>query len=226
MRDALTCQELSQLVRNRPAEVHLVSFSADGRFVLAAALGDTRIQIWDTVGKSLLQSTVLSGSSRAGAPAFALDSRRVVAGTGDGKLMIWAATNGQELLTWPAHRHPIGAVALSPDGQQIASTAGAEADARIWDAVTGRPRLSLRGHKGEVLCLTFSPDGTRMVTGSWDRTAKLWDTSNGQELLTLKGHQDAVTCAAFSRDGSRLVTASRDGTLKIWDAPRTEPAAQ
>ena len=35
---------------------------------------------------------------------------------------------------------------------------------------------------------SFSPDGSRIVTGSWDKTAKVWDAENGAEVLTLKGH--------------------------------------
>jgi WD40 repeat protein len=65
---------------------------------------------------------------------------------------------------------------------------------------------------------SFSPDGSRVVTGSWDRTAKVWDAKTGAELLTLKGHASHVRSASFSRDGSRIVTASSDNTAKVWDA--------
>ena len=36
--------------------------------------------------------------------------------------------------------------------------------------------------------MSFSPDGTRIVTGSYDKTAKVWDARTGTPLLELKGH--------------------------------------
>ena len=65
--------------------------------------------------------------------------------------------------------------------------------------------------------VAFSPDGTRIVTGSWDRTAKVWDARTGAPLLELKGTQ-TVNSVAFSPDGRRIVTGSWDGTAKVWDA--------
>ena len=48
--------------------------------------------------------------------------------------------------------------------------------------------FTLYGHTGEVTSVAFSPDGTRIVTGSWDKTAKVWDAQTGTPLLDLKGH--------------------------------------
>jgi eukaryotic-like serine/threonine-protein kinase len=78
--------------------------------------------------------------------------------------------------------------------------------------------LALKGHTNFVASASFSPDGSRVLTGSFDRTAKIWDATSGADLLTLKGHADHVRSASFSRDGSRIVTASDDQTAKVWDA--------
>jgi WD40 repeat protein len=89
----------------------------------------------------------------------------------------------------------------------------------VWDAKTGAEVLTLKGHTRAVFAASFSADGTRIVTGSWDRTAKVWDAKSGAEVLTLKGHTDSVTAASFSADGTRIVTGSWDQTAKAWDAP-------
>ena len=47
--------------------------------------------------------------------------------------------------------------------------------------------LTLRGHGGGVESASFSADGSRIVTGSWDKTAKVWDAKTGEVLLTLNG---------------------------------------
>jgi WD40 repeat protein len=77
--------------------------------------------------------------------------------------------------------------------------------------------LTLKGHTSWVHAASRSPDGSRVLTGSWDRTAKVWDSS-GAEVLTLRGHTGEVFAASWSPDGSRVLTGSWDKTAKVWDA--------
>ncbi|HJZ54208.1 MAG TPA: hypothetical protein VKE74_04590, partial [Gemmataceae bacterium] len=78
--------------------------------------------------------------------------------------------------------------------------------------------LTLKGHTGMVYSASFSADGTRVVTGSYDRTARVWDAKTGTEVLTLQGHTGVVSSASFSVDGTRVVTGSWDKTARVWDA--------
>ena len=57
----------------------------------------------------------------------------------------------------------------------------------MWDARTGHLLLELKGQTGRVDSVSFSPDGTRILTGSWDKTARVWDARTGQLLLELSG---------------------------------------
>ena len=79
------------------------------------------------------------------------------------------------------------------------------------------PLVATLPHGGVVYHSIFSPDGTRILTGSWDKTAKLWEVSSGKLLLSLV-HQSAVNAVKFSPDGTRILTASADKTAKLWDA--------
>ena len=76
----------------------------------------------------------------------------------------------------------------------------------------------LKGHRRAISSLWLSPDGTRIVTGSWDKTAKVWDVLTGDLLFDLEGHTGPVRSVAFSPDGLRIVTGSFDQTAKMWDA--------
>jgi WD40 repeat protein/TPR repeat protein len=76
----------------------------------------------------------------------------------------------------------------------------------------------LSGHGELVRSAAYSPDGTRIVTGSYDKTARIWDARTGVQLAVLSGHGDVVRSAAYSPDGKRIVTASADKTARIWDA--------
>ena len=79
-------------------------------------------------------------------------------------------------------------------------------------------RLALVGHVGLMSGVAFSPDGSRIVSGSWDKTARVWDVATGVALATLSGHKSWVNSAAFSPDGNRIVSASWDKTARVWDA--------
>ncbi|KAJ6196293.1 WD40-repeat-containing domain protein [Bipolaris maydis] len=85
--------------------------------------------------------------------------------------------------------------------------------ASTWDACL----QTLEGHRGTVSSVAFSHDSSRIVSGSFDRTAKIWDASSGACLLTLRDHDEAVSSVAFSHNSSRVVSGSHDTTAKIWD---------
>ena len=55
-------------------------------------------------------------------------------------------------------------VALSPDGQRLAS-GSYDKTVKIWDIANGQELLSLKGHGSWVMSVTFSPDGGRRGFG-------------------------------------------------------------
>jgi WD40 repeat protein len=108
-------------------------------------------------------------------------------------------------------------VAVSPDGQRLANSAGAEV--KILDAQTGQELLSLKGHTSGVNSVVFSPDGQRLASSSGDPffpgEVKVWDAQTGQELLTLKAGEFEVV--VFSPNG-HLLASQANGRVTIWDA--------
>ncbi|KAL4767498.1 hypothetical protein BDW60DRAFT_147648 [Aspergillus nidulans var. acristatus] len=114
------------------------------------------------------------------------------------------------------HRGSVYAVALSPDGQTIAS-ASKDTTICLWDTATGAVNQTLAGHGGPVNTVVFSPDGQMVASASKDRTIRLWDTATGAAKRTLEGHEDSVNMVAFSPDGQTVASASRDTTIQLWD---------
>ena len=77
--------------------------------------------------------------------------------------------------TWTGHRGRIQAIALSPNGQVLAS-AGHDG-VRLWNAQTGRLLRHFKEHSDRVNVVAFSPDGKYFASGGFDRVVNLWEIS-------------------------------------------------
>ncbi|WP_437836221.1 phosphorylase family protein [Sorangium sp. So ce1153] len=118
---------------------------------------------------------------------------------------------------------PCMAVAVSPDGQLIASV-HRNGSVWLWDVATGVARRALTAHASWVRSVAFSPDGTLLASGSSDTTIRLWDVATGKELRVLRGHVAAVRSLAFSPDGTLLASTGNDSTVRLWEvAAAAEP---
>jgi WD40 repeat protein/tRNA A-37 threonylcarbamoyl transferase component Bud32 len=121
--------------------------------------------------------------------------------------------------TLKGHGSMVHAIAISPDGQLVASGSN-DNTVKLWQIATGKLVRTLggwfSGHSSMVNAIAFSPDGDLLATGSWDDTIKLWQVSTGKELYTLTGHSNWVNSVAFSPDGQLLVSGSADCTIKLW----------
>ena len=119
------------------------------------------------------------------------------------------------LFTLRGHTNQVTCVALTADGQVLASASG-DKTIKLWDARTGQELRTLRDTNW-VTSVAFAADGQVLASASWD-TVKLWDARTGKVVRTLRGHTADVTSVAFAADGKVLASASRDKTVKLWDA--------
>ncbi len=115
----------------------------------------------------------------------------------------------------------VNAVAISPDGEIIAS-GGDDKTVKLWKLETGELIYTLSGHSHFIKSVAFSPDGEILATGSDDRTIKLWNVSTGEEICTLLGHDHTVKSVTFHPDGQILASGSWDKTIKLWDIQTRE----
>ncbi len=135
----------------------------------------------------------------------------------DQVVRLWDIRNG-EYTSFRGHTNAIRAVALSPDGQFLASGGSSDDPTiKLWSVRNGQCLRNLAGHPDGIWALVFSPDGHILASSSTDQTIRLWSTLTGQCLKILEGHTYWVTSLALISRQSILVSASFDRTIKFWD---------
>lgn len=108
-------------------------------------------------------------------------------------------------------------VALSPDGQKLAST-GAATTTTILGRTAGQANLKdLGGAVGVFSSVAISPDGEVAAFGGEDDSIGLFSLGVGAIPRALTGHTDYIFLLAFTPDGSRLISASADKTVRVWN---------
>lgn len=161
---------------------------------------------------------------------FTPDSQHIIGsetdklgGSAYDRKLVLVDLNGGEPRYFPAHREPVLAMAISPNGELLATSAAfSDKEIRLWEIPSFRPKGELRGHTKWVSCLKFSPDGGTLASGSADQTVRLWDVATLRQTRLLHGHEQRVLRLCFSRDGHRLFSGAGDGQILAW-SPKLVP---
>lgn len=110
----------------------------------------------------------------------------------------------------------ISAIALSPDGSQLAAAA-VNGEIRIWDTKTRQLQLLFLGHNAYISSVAFRNDNQLLVTASNDGTIKFWDSTNAQMIATLRSHIRPVSVVVFSPKGDKFISAGYEPDLLVWN---------
>ena len=134
----------------------------------------------------------------------------------DGMLRIRDLKNGALLKELEGYGNAMGDVALSRDGQLIASSDhGGYVIAWHGDTVKALTRPFQAHHN--ICSLDFSPDGAMLATGSLDCTVNLWSAETWQLQGNPMRCSYPVRCVRYSPSG-KLLAAATDCYIHIWDS--------
>lgn len=136
-----------------------------------------------------------------------------------GLIQLWDPSTATSKAALREHTDAILDIAVSTDGQTLASAGGWDRTVRIWDLAPARERHVLRGHTAQVTSVAFGAGSAAVGSGSWDESARIWDLGTGHELSRFAHHEERVrplTTLAISADGDLLVTGDWQGSVCLW----------
>jgi RNA polymerase sigma factor (sigma-70 family) len=210
------------------AAVWSLALSADGKSLCTFGSGDP-VRVWDwATGQETRRGGLPAAATHAvfaGEGRFAFAVGNEVTVRGEGVKNTWRTAEGE----FP----PLVALALSPDGELLATRSYDNPQVRLWGAggevrrTLGRagdgPTFTADGTREAAGVVTpdllFSPDGRRLAGAGPRWQLCLWDVDTGDLLWEVPAQAgQVVERFAFSPGGHSLASIQTDGTVALYEA--------
>lgn len=157
-------------------------YSPCGKYIIGCGY-DATIQRWDLTGdEPQLMSPLLGHNGWVQCIDFQSNEKRLLSADSWGQLACWSYANADAKPVWSkpdAHDGWIRALAVSPDGQSVA-TGGNGSLVRLWSTKDGKLQTEL-AHPHRVFSLRFHPNGKSLVSGDLEGVIRDWDLASGKE---------------------------------------------
>jgi WD40 repeat protein len=187
------------------------SFSPDGK-ILAVFRDAGRIELWEVESGKKLYTLACGRSHKPSFLSFSPDGTKLASAggdlwAGDHRVRVWDVTRGKEVLPFAGHSSPISSVALSPDGNTVA-TAGQDGVIHLWERSSAAHLFRLEGDLGRRRQVSISSDGRRVA--SWETyrggALRIWDTRTGRSVSRLETQSRDAFWTVVSCNGNTALS--------------------
>jgi hypothetical protein len=201
-----------------------VAVSPDGKLLATAGENGTLV-LFDVESGELVKR--LEGHDKTAgqfgavmAVVFHPQSKWLASAGEDKRIILWSLPKGEKLLEWQAPSR-VWALAISPDGNLLASGGGLDKYAILWDPKNGEELHRYRGYSlllgYGILDVAFNSTGELLAGALGNGTAMVWNVKTGKKVHSLRGHSDIVSGITFSSHNRLFATSGKDKNIHLWD---------
>lgn len=210
--------------------VTVVEWSPNGKMLATASMDwVARVYAGEPIGRKPAYARLhtLSGHKEAVyGLAFSPDSKRLLTGSFDDKLIMWDTKSGDDLESIKGYkRGDVNRLCWSPDGKYIASMR----DGGAAELIEGKPpykvlqKFKVDKPTGPLWAGAFSPDSKFLATSSWDDAVRIFDVKDVHLVSKMVGHREQIMDLSWVAKRPNIVlSCSRDGTARLWDVQSQE----
>jgi WD40 repeat protein len=220
--------ESGQVAYSVEGRQQAVAFSPDGGSLAVGGRGDTVQVLEARTGKQ--RYTIGRFSEAVCCLAFTPDGKGLVAGFAveagrpAGRIRLWDASDGVELLAERDDQGPITDVAFGPDATLL-GTAGPGRTVRVWNFAREGDATTFQRRMNRINDLSVSPDGKWIaatpavyLNKGFDKIGlRMWEAGTGKEVLLEKPRNPYwVGPVTFSPDSARIAFGNGE-KVEVWD---------
>ena len=215
--------------------VTVVVYSADNNRLITGG-NDFQINIWDSQGLKILQTTAFS--SKIMDIADIKDTGLFIVGGNDRSVALLDISNGASLTPVGTLQYALTGVGASPDGKIIAGS-DINGGITVWAGNTDNKFIEVWRNKNYTLgdfadpdasgsshSLAFNPDGTLIFSGTHNGTIRSLDANTGEDIQQNRSFNAHAKNLAVSHNGKYLITQQDTDLLTIWDLWNGTPLYQ
>jgi WD40 repeat protein len=144
-----------------------IAVSPDGRRLLTGGIDKQATLSEPRAGGSLVLQRLGDPSTQVRCAAFLPDGRRAVTGD-DRSLRLWDLETGRVIREFPGHTSAPTALAVSPDGRRLLSSAWDSRELRLWDVETGQSLQRINWGVVHPTHGCFTPDGREALWAGYE----------------------------------------------------------
>jgi WD40 repeat protein len=200
---------------------HLLTGGRAGDPVMTGGSSINGMQVWDVSAAG--EAEVLTRGARygpQGGVAF-LPNGQLAWSDANGSVTVSDPRSGEEVAIG-THGGIVPAIAISLDGDLVATAGENDQVARVWDVASGTHQFDVE-HEAAVMTVAWNAEGSRLASADNSGLIRIVDRS-GEEITTLTDADDTdIMRVVFSPDGRWLavVREGREGrgvnSVAVWD---------
>jgi WD40 repeat protein len=224
-------------LKGHDSDVVSIDFSADGRQLVTAGLGDEKAHVWEIVGEPWKHFELVGHSEAINTVQFDQSgSNFIITASVDRTVRVWDSMSGRQVAHLPEHTNEVSHAAFSPNGKRIV-TVGKERTVRLWDfdmTWTTIPRAFNETAPSMTLSngdrIEISPKKVVIINDQIAARIALFEVVVTSDQIAaqmaLKVTPSNAASVAYESRTRLVATGGEDGVVRLWSADTKQGIAE